>query len=216
MWRSTAGTILDEDELVSADKVDREGRVVRLGSSTTRSSGLSCMFFAFQGCFACLHDETVHVLVSLFKTVCWLQYYNYEANSLSGNNGPHYVAVATTKVFNMQALLPLKKPCSTFEYLLWTSHVGAYTLWQIMLKQGELLYLFTIAASEPQWKKSKTKLKKVAESFSVWAKPAACLSFQAETCFETTILTCKLQDKIYGRRNCLRHSVDHYEYLYAH
>lgn len=33
------------------------------------------------------------------EQICYLlQYYSYEANSISGTSGPHYVAVATTKV----------------------------------------------------------------------------------------------------------------------
>ena len=36
-----------------------------------------------------------------------MQYYSYEATSLSGSSGPHYLAVATAKVNSHPAILLL-------------------------------------------------------------------------------------------------------------
>jgi len=101
-----------------------------------------------------------------------LQYYSYEANSISGNTGPHYLAVVTTKVKSPRpeadaaSMLSVPPNCDCTAEDLVCAAVAQH-LYLVCAQQGELLYLLTIAASEAQWKKSKSKLKKVAESFTV-------------------------------------------------
>ena len=77
-----AGTYLDEDDVLSADKVSKDGRTVSVSHGQLSSTEYSILMLA---CPAS-------------PWFLYMQYYVYEANSLSGNSGPHYVAVATAKV----------------------------------------------------------------------------------------------------------------------